>query len=306
MDNNRPYVFISYAHVNSDIVFPCIEAMKKEGVNLWFDEGIEAGSEWPEFIAQKVVECSKFVLFVSNAYLQSQNCKRELNFAISRKKDILSVFIEDAALSPGMEMQLGTYQALYRKRFDEDSQFCASLAQEHYFDGCRFEKPEGNTPVVQPTENVPKSNPAGIPYVQANSNVQNNTNVQSNPAPQTNSTLTDKVNSIGKSVSDGISSIFDNFTNNSGSKNNTPPNANTTVNTAGKPKKSRIVAVLLAFFLGSFGIQKFYLGQTKWGIIYAVLFFTYIPFFLSMIELFMLIFSSEEKLKQRYGFEFTT
>lgn len=299
MDNNRPYVFISYAHVNSDIVFPCIEAMKKEGVNLWFDEGIEAGSEWSEFIAQKVVECSKFVLFVSNAYLQSQNCKRELNFAISRKKDILSVFIEDAALSPGMEMQLGTYQALYRKRFDEDGQFCASLAQEHYFDGCRFEKPAGNEPAAQKSESIPRSVPSGIPYVQNNSNVQNNTNVQSDAPSQSGSTLTDKVDSISKSVSDSINNFFDNI------KGGSDSNQNTNINTANKPKKSRIIAVLLALFFGSFGIQKFYLGQTKLGIVYAVLFFTYIPFFLSMIELFMLIFSSNEKLKARYGFEFT-
>ena len=44
VDNNS-YVFISYAHKDSAIVLPCIEAMKKKGVNLWYDEGIAAGSE---------------------------------------------------------------------------------------------------------------------------------------------------------------------------------------------------------------------------------------------------------------------
>ena len=87
------YVFVSYAHKDSDIILPCVEAMKKSGINLWYDEGIQAGSEWPEYIAEKVASCSKFILFISKAYLESQNCKRELNFAISRKKDILSVFI---------------------------------------------------------------------------------------------------------------------------------------------------------------------------------------------------------------------
>ena len=90
MDNS--YVFISYAHRDSEAVLPCVQTMKQDGIHLWYDEGIEAGSEWPEFIAQKVIGCSKFVLFVSQAYLESQNCKRELNFAISRKKEILSVF----------------------------------------------------------------------------------------------------------------------------------------------------------------------------------------------------------------------
>ncbi len=136
--DNKPYVFISYAHVNSKNVMPCIMAMQNAGINLWFNEGIEAGSEWPEYIAMKVVSCSKFVLFVSNAYLTSQNCKRELNFAISRKKDILTVFIEDVRLTPGMEMQLGTYQAMRTARFSNSAQFYKSLCSERFFDKCRL------------------------------------------------------------------------------------------------------------------------------------------------------------------------
>ena len=305
MDNNRPYVFISYAHVDSNVVFPCIEAMKKDGVNLWFDEGIEAGSEWPEFIAQKVVECSKFVLFVSDAYLKSQNCKRELNFAISRKKDILSVFIQDVQLSPGMEMQLGTYQALYRKRFDSDNQFFSMLGREHFFDSCRFDDVAGVKQEAPKEPEKRESNPAGIPYVHTNSNVQQNTNVQSNPVGQTNnnqSTLTDKVNTIGKSVAEEFGSLFGSL--NPQKESNT--NMASPLATQSLPKKSRIIAVLLAFFFGAFGAQKFYLGQIKWGIVYAVLCFTYIPYILSIIEMILLIVSPQEKLRERYKIEFTT
>lgn len=40
---------------------------------------------------------------------------------------------------------------------------------------------------------------------------------------------------------------------------------------AGSEEKSKLVAVLLAFFLGSIGIHDFYLGYTKYGIIKIVL-----------------------------------
>ena len=73
----KPYIFISYAHANSDVVLPILNAMKADGISLWFDEGIVAGSEWPEYIAEKVVECHKFILFMSNAYAVSQNCKKQ-------------------------------------------------------------------------------------------------------------------------------------------------------------------------------------------------------------------------------------
>ena len=133
---DRPYIFISYAHADSALVLPIVRAMQEANIDLWYDEGIEAGSEWPEYIAEKVMNCSKFVLFISNAYLASQNCKRELNFAISRKKDILSVHLEAVQFSPGMEMQLGTYQAIFRSRFADDATFHKALAEEHFFDNC--------------------------------------------------------------------------------------------------------------------------------------------------------------------------
>ena len=134
---NTPYVFVSYAHKDANVVLPCIDALKRKNINVWYDEGIQAGSEWPEYIAEKVVYCTKFILFISRAYLASQNCKRELNFAISKKKELLSIFIEDVELSPGVEMQLGTYQSLFKNRFISDDAFRTSLCNEHWFDDCK-------------------------------------------------------------------------------------------------------------------------------------------------------------------------
>ena len=42
------YVFVSYAHKDSDTVLPYIEAMKQNGFRVWYDRGIEAGTEWAE------------------------------------------------------------------------------------------------------------------------------------------------------------------------------------------------------------------------------------------------------------------
>ena len=41
--------------------------------------------------------------------------------------------------------------------------------------------------------------------------------------------------------------------------------------TSSGPEKSRITAALLAFFLGIFGVHKFYLGYSTTGIIQLVL-----------------------------------
>lgn len=66
-------------------------------------------------------------------------------------------------------------------------------------------------------------------------------------------------------------------------------------------RKSKGVAALLAFFLGGFGIHKFYLGQTLWGIIYLLFFWTFIPAIISLFEVFILLFMNESEFNRRFG-----
>lgn len=281
--DNKPYVFISYAHADSGVVLPCVNAMKSSGINLWYDEGIEAGSEWPEFIAEKVVSCTKFVLFVSKAYLVSQNCKRELNFAISRKKDILSIFLEDVELSPGMEMQLGTYQAIYRKRFESAAAFHSSLCSEHYFNICRPEGSVNNTPPSQPRTVSPSANTGTVSGT--------------NTAPSQSS-------ASGQFSAESFSAAFSNFfgsgtavaqkTNTQTSQSNYDPVK------AQLPLKNRIIAALLAIFLGTFGIHKFYLKQNGMGVLYLLFCWTYIPSFVGFIEGIIMLCTTDQKFEEKY------
>ena len=285
--NGSPYVFISYAHLDSNIVLPCIEAMKKSGIELWYDNGIQAGSEWPEYIAEKVVSCTKFVLFVSNAYLQSQNCKRELNFAISQKKNILSIFIEEVHLSPGMEMQLGTYQAIYRNRFTSVDAFHNSLCTEQYFDECRKSGVSYATPSGSTASNSSYSSPQTQSFGTTPSSQTAST---SSAASQTYAFGT---NASGASTAGASFANF--FTNTSQATYAAPSSI---------PIKNRFLAAFLAIFFGTFGIHKFYLNQIKFGVFYLIFFWTYIPFFLGLIEGFRLLFASKEKLEQKYKCKF--
>jgi integrase/TM2 domain-containing membrane protein YozV len=52
-------------------------------------------------------------------------------------------------------------------------------------------------------------------------------------------------------------------------------------------RKSKTVALLLTFFLGWMGGHRFYLDQTGWGLVYLCLFWTSIPMFVSLVELFL-------------------
>jgi TM2 domain-containing membrane protein YozV len=65
--------------------------------------------------------------------------------------------------------------------------------------------------------------------------------------------------------------------------------------------KSRPLAIVLALLLGGFGIHRFYVGPTSWGIAYLVFFWTGIPQFLAWLEAIYWLTRSDVEWAAMYG-----
>lgn len=65
--------------------------------------------------------------------------------------------------------------------------------------------------------------------------------------------------------------------------------------------RSRIAAALLAFFLGGFGIHKFYLGRPVWGILYLLFCWTFVPSIIAFVEFIVYLCMSDESFAAKYG-----
>jgi len=65
--------------------------------------------------------------------------------------------------------------------------------------------------------------------------------------------------------------------------------------------KNKVVAGLLAIFLGGFGIHKFYLGKPVSGILYLLFCLTFIPSIIAFIEGIMYFAMSDEAFNAKYN-----
>jgi TM2 domain-containing membrane protein YozV len=65
--------------------------------------------------------------------------------------------------------------------------------------------------------------------------------------------------------------------------------------------KSKVVAGILALFLGGIGIHKFYLGKPVQGIIYILLCWTFVPSIIAFIEGIIYLLMNEENFHKKYG-----
>ena len=134
---SEPYAFISYSHKDKGEVFPVIRAMQENGYNVWFDEGITPASEWDDHIANRILNAEFFIAMLSPNYLESTNCMDELEFAPSKDKKRLMIYLKEATLPPGPEMRLSRQQAILKYRYPDISYFYDKLFHSDGIDICK-------------------------------------------------------------------------------------------------------------------------------------------------------------------------
>jgi hypothetical protein len=124
---DEPYIFISYAHKNSEIVFEHITHLRNAGFRIWYDEGIDPGTDWSDEIANALSDATVFLVFISPAAVASHNVKKEIVFAIDQRKHMMCIHVEETELPVGLKMQLGNIQSLLEDRFHDREKFYARL-----------------------------------------------------------------------------------------------------------------------------------------------------------------------------------
>lgn len=133
----KPYVFVSYSHGDTDRVVPWLKILQEAGYRLWLDLGIEAGTEWANNIAEHLRQCSAFLFFASNNSVKSENCLDEIAYAKSHNKPALLLYLEDNVILPvGTDMQTARFQRLYLSRQANAAAFVKSFSEAGIFDAC--------------------------------------------------------------------------------------------------------------------------------------------------------------------------
>ena len=118
-DGDEPYFFVSYSHQDDELVYPEMAWLREAGINLWYDEGIHVGSVWRRALAL-ALDGSCGLIFMGTAQSgQSDNCLKEISFALDRNKAVFVVQLDDSPLPIDLQLSLNDRQALIRSAFDE-------------------------------------------------------------------------------------------------------------------------------------------------------------------------------------------
>lgn len=144
---DQPYIFISYAHADARKVYPIIKKLQEDGFRVWYDDGIDPGTEWDQSIADSIQGCRYFFAFLSRSYLQSENCKDEMNYArdLNPAPKRLLLYLEDVSLNGGMELRQSRIQAIHCYKYQSLTQMYSRIYEAPELEKCHE---KGKKPLV--------------------------------------------------------------------------------------------------------------------------------------------------------------
>ena len=75
------HIFISYSHKDKKYVHRLQQALQDEGFEVWIDDRIDYGTEWPTIIQKHLDHCDAFVVVLTENAYKSKWVQNELTRA---------------------------------------------------------------------------------------------------------------------------------------------------------------------------------------------------------------------------------
>ena len=90
-----PYIFVSYARKDRELVYAEVERLERAGYRLWCDRrDIRVGREWLDEINDAIRKCACFLIFMSEGASTSETVGHEIDHALKHRKVVCAVYLE--------------------------------------------------------------------------------------------------------------------------------------------------------------------------------------------------------------------
>lgn len=88
------HIFISYSHKDKKYVHKLQKALQDEGFEVWIDDRIDYGDEWPTIIQRHLDDCDAFIVVLTDNAFQSKWVQNELTRASRKGKPFFPLLLK--------------------------------------------------------------------------------------------------------------------------------------------------------------------------------------------------------------------
>ncbi len=134
------YIFLSYAHKKHGQVKDIIDALQREGYDIWYDTHLELGDRYNQTIGEKIRDCTVFMCILTKEYGESKYCRKEIGLAIETyEKPIIPVYVDsmDSTIPEGIKLLLQGNNAVYLNTVSDALSFMHKIRMTKVIETCR-------------------------------------------------------------------------------------------------------------------------------------------------------------------------
>lgn len=88
------HIFISYSHKDTEYAHALAKNLQDMGFDIWIDERLDYGSQWPQELQKQLDSCSAFILIMSPRSYTSDWVQSELQRARRKMKPVFPLLLE--------------------------------------------------------------------------------------------------------------------------------------------------------------------------------------------------------------------
>lgn len=102
----EPYLFVSYSHRDTNLVYPILDRLFDCKYRIWYDESCENGNDFRDELRSRIEAAEAVILFVSEASMASPFCGMEIIVARENGKKLFPIFLDDVEIPPAFQILL--------------------------------------------------------------------------------------------------------------------------------------------------------------------------------------------------------
>ncbi len=103
------YFFVSFCRADAERVFSLLDRMARDGCRFWYNA--PAAGAPPEKVAERLNGAEACVAVIGDGLLADEACRREISYALTKRKFYVSLYIAHPDLPPAIGAQLSTYRS---------------------------------------------------------------------------------------------------------------------------------------------------------------------------------------------------
>ncbi len=116
-------IFISYSHKDTDYAHKLANTLQSIGLDVWIDERLDYGSQWPTEIQKQLDACSAFIVIMGPRSFASEWVQSELQRAKRKLKSVFPLLLEGD--EPWLSVESTQYYDVRKGILPDDKFFSA-------------------------------------------------------------------------------------------------------------------------------------------------------------------------------------